>query len=129
MCVWGLFKQPPHIKKETMAIFDWKCEDSNDCGNIWEEITLPQETEPSACPKCESKKIKKCMGAPMSVFKGNGWTTWDGYVANSVKEMKKEHAKKSYLKTNDGKTTAYDSTDTNKVKTAMKKADNIKITI
>ena len=37
--------------------------------------------------------------------------------------------KKSYLKTNDGKTTAYDSTDTNKVKTAMKNADKININI
>ena len=112
-----------------MAIFDYKCEDSNDCGNIWEEITLPQEKEPTACPKCESKKIKKCMGAPMSVFKGTGWTTWDGYVSNSIKEMKKEHAKKSNLKTNDGKTTAHDSSDKKQIKSALKKADKITINI
>lgn len=101
--------------KKQMAIFDWKC----DCGNVWEEITLPQEDEPTACPKCESKKITKCMGAPMTVFVGTGFTTWDGYVANSIKEMQKEHRKKSYLKTNDGVTTAHDSTDKQRIKKAI----------
>ena len=120
----------PHIpRKKPMAIFDWKCNNSDNCENICEEITLPQETEPTACPKCKSKKITKCMGAPMSVFVGNGWTTWDGYVSNSIKEMKKEHAKKSYLKTNDGRTTAHDSSDKKQIKSALKKADKITINI
>ena len=97
-----------------MAIFDWKC----DCGKIWEEITLPTEKEPTTCPKCKSKKITKCMGASMAIFKGNGFPTWDSRVSNSIKEMQKDHKKKSYLKTNDGVTTAQDSSYKEKISKA-----------
>tara|TARA_R100001377_G_C3122256_1_gene86352 strand:+ start:75 stop:380 length:306 start_codon:yes stop_codon:yes gene_type:complete len=97
-----------------MAIFDWKC----DCGNVWEEITLQGEQEPNQCPKCNKNSITKCMGASIAVFKGNGFPTWDSKVANSVKQMQEQHKKKSYLKTNDGVTTAQDSSDRQKISTA-----------
>ena len=98
-----------------MAIFDWKCE----CGFIFEEITLQGEKEPDTCPKCKEKKLTKCMGASMAIFNGNGFPTWDSRVANSIKEMQKDHKKKSYLKTNDGINTAHDKTDQAKIKNAF----------
>ena len=97
-----------------MAIFDYSCE----CGYVWEEITLPSEQEPNKCPQCEKETITKHMGAPMAVFIGNGFPTWDSKVANSVKQMQEQHKKKSYLKTNDGVTTAQDSSDKQKISTA-----------
>ena len=98
-----------------MAIFDWKCE----CGHVWEEITLPGETFPTECPQCEDDHITKCMGVPMVQFVGNGFPTWDGKVKNSIDDMLKQHKKKSYLKTNDGKTTAHDGSDKKRIKNAL----------
>lgn len=98
-----------------MAIFDWKCE----CGNVWEEITLPGESFPKECPDCKDDHITKCMGASTAVFVGNGFPTWDNKVKNSIVEMQKQHKKKSYLKTNDGITTAKDSSDKKKIQKAL----------
>ena len=98
-----------------MAIFDWKCE----CGNVWEEITLPGESYPKECPNCKDDHITKCMGASTAVFIGNGFPTWDNKVKNSIIEMQKQHKKKSYLKTHDGKTTANDSGDKKRIQKAL----------
>ncbi|MDP7620517.1 MAG: hypothetical protein QGH27_00980 [SAR324 cluster bacterium] len=98
-----------------MAIFDWKCE----CGNVWEEITLPGDAYPKECPKCKDDHITKCMGASTAVFIGNGFPTWDNKVKNSIIEMQKQHKNKSYLKTHDGKTTANDSSDNKRIQKAL----------
>jgi len=57
----------------------------------------------------------------MVQFVGNGFPTWDGKVKNSIDDMLKQHKKKSYLKTNDGKTTAYDGSDKKRIKNALGK--------
>ena len=59
------------------------------------------------------------MGASNVVFVGNGFPSWDNKVKNSVEDMLKQHKNKSYLKTNDGKTTAHDGSDKKRIKNAL----------
>ena len=56
------------------------------------------------------------MGTPRVIFKGSGWTTYDGQVTKDLKNMIKQHHNKSYLKTNDGFNTVNDKSDIEKIK-------------
>tara|TARA_R100001510_G_scaffold43617_1_gene40052 strand:- start:34 stop:327 length:294 start_codon:yes stop_codon:yes gene_type:complete len=93
-----------------MPTFDFKCK----CGNVFEELILNNESV--SCPKCGNKTLKKLMGTPRVIFKGSGWTTYDGQVTKDLKNMIKQHHNKSYLKTNDGFNTVNDKSDIEKIK-------------
>ena len=68
-----------------MPTFDFKCK----CGNIFEELIL--DNARVSCPKCGNKTLEKLMGTPRVIFKGSGWTTYDGQVTKDLNNMIKNH--------------------------------------
>lgn len=91
-----------------MPLYEYKCED---CQHKWEEFWSSfkeaEELEPFLkCPKCQSSIVNRLLGAPMTNFKGEGWTARNPNRNYDSSQGLRDHAKSlkeeaNQLKSND----------------------------
>ncbi len=58
-----------------MPSYDYECDpQKGGCGNKFELFQKISDAVKKKCPKCKKSKLRRLIGVPALIFKGEGWT-------------------------------------------------------
>lgn len=76
-----------------MPVYEYEC---LKCGHIFEHFLFHREKEPSMCPTCGEKRLRRLVSKGVGfVFKGSGFYATDYKTEKSKTEEKKTDDKKT----------------------------------